>query len=200
MELWAIEYQLVNSAPEYVFDWLKNNVEDDHVFGERTRQKLEVALMARNDKLINLGLALYSEVSLTGYELFKSEDPVIKRAALSGRSIKSKLLEKDWVFKKSIIAELLEDDKQRNLSNTNDGTEVTLLHELLKNKFIPVKLLKSIYDKSGFFSDIDEETWIRLVGLTTRNKRKNITSKCLQCNLQYKIFKTVLCFFLLTYV
>ena len=26
MELWAIKYQLVNAAPEYVFEWLKHNV------------------------------------------------------------------------------------------------------------------------------------------------------------------------------
>jgi hypothetical protein len=26
MESWAVEYQLENAAPEYVFEWLKSNV------------------------------------------------------------------------------------------------------------------------------------------------------------------------------
>ncbi|MGB2247413.1 MAG: hypothetical protein ACPH3N_07070 [Alcanivorax sediminis] len=110
MELWAIEYQLVNAAPEYVFEWLKNNVVETHILGDEKRDQLENSLLSRNEKLINLGLALYGEVPSVGYSLFKSDDPTIKRAALSGRSVRPIFLDESWVLNDDVIPALLEEE------------------------------------------------------------------------------------------
>ena len=75
MEMLAIEYQLVNASPEYVFDWLKNNVVEKHILGDESRDQLENSLLLRNENLINLGLALYGEVPSIGYKLFKQGHP-----------------------------------------------------------------------------------------------------------------------------
>ena len=176
MELWAIEYNLVNATPEYVFEWLKNNVDEKR---DEERDKLENALLSRNEKLINLGLALFGEAPSVGHKLFKSTDLIIKRATLAGRSIQSRLLEKSWVMNDDVIPVLLEKEKQNNKSENNDYNDDnddnddkrSLLHELLNNKFLPSGLLEAVYEKSGYFSDIDDDLWISLVTMTVGNER-----------------------------
>lgn len=170
MKLWAVEYQLVNAAPEYVFEWLKNNVIENHQFGDDDRTSLEQSLLARNNKLINLALALYGEVPSIGYGLFNTNDPVIKQAALSGRSLRPIFLDKSWAFNNDVIPALIEDEMQQSENGAAyDGK--TLLHELLNNKFIPSNLLEAAYEKSGPFSEIDEDLWIKIVAMTARNER-----------------------------
>ena len=170
MELWAIEYQLVNATPEYVFEWLKNNVVEKHTLGDEKRDQLETALLSRNDKLISLGLALYGEVPSVGYTLFKSGDPIIKRAALSGRSVRPIFLDESWTLNDDVIPVLIEEEKQNNQSE-NDDDEITPLHELLNNKFLPSEILEAVYEKSGHFSEVDENLWISLVAMSARNER-----------------------------
>lgn len=170
MELWAIEYQLVNAAPEYVFEWLKNNVVEKNLLGDEKRDQLENSLLSRNEKLINLGLALYGELPSIGYKLFKLDDSIIKRAALSGRSVRPVFLDESWVLNDDVIPVLLEEEKQNNQSD-NNGDGITLLHELLKNKFLPDELLEAVCEKSGCFSSVDDDLWINLVAMTARNER-----------------------------
>lgn len=170
MELWAIEYQLVNASPENVFEWLKNNVVEKHTLGDEKRDQLENTLLSRNKKLINLGLALYGEVPSVGYTLFKSDDPIIKRAVLSGRSIRPIFLDESWVLNDDVIPVLIEDEKKNNKSESDDDG-ITLLHELLNNKFLPSGILEAVYEKSGHFSDVDENLWISLVAMSVRNER-----------------------------
>jgi hypothetical protein len=170
MELWAIEYQLVNAAPEYVFEWLKNHVVEKHTFRNEKRDQLESSLLARNKKTINLGLARYGEVPSVGYSLFKSDDPIIKRAALSGRSVRAVFLDESWVLNDDVIPALLEEERKNEQSETDDDGN-TLLHELLSNKFLPSEILEAVYEKSGHFSDVDENLWISMVAMSARNER-----------------------------
>jgi hypothetical protein len=170
MELWAIEYQLVNAAPEYVFEWLKNNIVEKHTLGDESRDQLEKSLLSRNEKLINLGLALYGEVPTVGYSLFKSDDPIIKRAALSGRSVKPIFLDESWILNDDVIPALLEEERKNEKSETDDDG-ITLLHELLSNKFLPSEILEAVYEKSGHFSDVNENLWISMVAMSARNER-----------------------------
>jgi len=170
MESWAIEYQLVNAAPEYVFEWLKNNVVEKHTLGEEKRDQLENSLLSRNGKLINLGLALYGEVPSVGYSLFKSDDPTIKRAALSGRSVRPIFLDKSWVLNDDVLSVLLDEERQNAKSETADDG-ITLLHELLNNKFLPSEILETVYEKSSHFSDVDDNLWISMVAMSAGNER-----------------------------
>ena len=170
MELWAIEYQLVNAAPEYVFEWLKNNVVEKHTLGDKKRDQFENTLLSRNEKLINLGLALYGESASVGHTLFKSDDPIIKRAALSGKSVKPVFLGDSWTLNDDVIPVLIEEEKKNNQPESDDDG-ITLLHELLNNKFLPSEILEAVYEKSGHFSNVDENLWISLVAMTARNER-----------------------------
>jgi len=169
MEMWAIKYQLVNAAPEYVFEWLKNNLVEKHNYGEN-RDEFENSLLSRNDKLINLGLALYGESPSVGYLLFKSDDLIVKRAALSGRSLRPIFMDKSWALNDDVLPVLLEEERKKEQAKTDDDG-ITLLHQLLINKFLPSEILEALYEKSGQFSDVDEDLWIRMVGMSARNER-----------------------------
>lgn len=176
MELWAVEYQLVNASPEYVFEWLKDNVVEKHSLDDK-RDKLEEALLSRNEKLINLGLALYGVVPAIGYKLFKLDDSVIKRAVLSGRSVHPGFIEKSWVLNQDVIPLLLEEAKKKSVEYDGDdfySNEESFLHVLLNNKFIPSDIIEAVFEKSAPFNDIDDDLWIELVAMTVNNERLSI--------------------------
>ncbi|MED5530691.1 MAG: hypothetical protein VYA99_10100 [Pseudomonadota bacterium] len=170
MELWAVEFQLVNSAPEFVFEWLKSNPIEKHKYENGNRDRLEHSLLSRNEKLINLGLALYGETPSVGYSLFKSGDQNIKRAALGGRSVSPIFLDESWVFNDDVIPALLEEERKTE-NNENDDDRVSLLQQLLGNKFLPAEVLVALYKKTGHFSDVDENLWISMVAMSARNDR-----------------------------
>lgn len=164
MEPWAVEYRLLNASPEYVFDWLEKNTVDYH------RVQLEESLLARNDNLINLGLALYASSPSVGYALFKSDDLTIKRASLCGMSVVRELFGESWVINDDVLPFLLEEEKLKKHSVVYENNK-TLLHELFNNKFLPVQILEAVYEKTGVFSDIDDDLWVRLVAMTAKNER-----------------------------
>ena len=168
MESWAVEYQLENAAPEYVFEWLKSNVLEKRNLGQE-RDQLENTLLSRNDKLINLGLALYCDTPLVGHTLFKSNDQIIKRAALSGTSVKEKILETSWTLNDDVIPVLLDEYNQKNQPESDDL--ISLLKALLSNKNLPSEILEAVYERSGHFSEVDKKSRIRLVGMTVGNER-----------------------------
>ncbi|WP_269621310.1 hypothetical protein [Zhongshania sp. BJYM1] len=175
MELWAIEFQLVNSAPEHVFEWLKANVVEQHLIGDEKRDLLENSLLARDEKLINLGLALFGEVPSVGYKLYQSGDSILKRAALSGRSVKPIFLDDSWILNDDVLPALLDEERHRRESKGVD--ESGLLPELLSSKHIPSGILENVYEKSGCFSDVDTDLWLALIAMTVRNERLAVPYK-----------------------
>jgi hypothetical protein len=173
MELWAVEYKLSNASQEYVFDWLKDNQVEDHDWGN-DREKLEESLLARNDNLINLGLALYANEPAIGYKLYRSGDSVLRRAVLSGRTIRGRAAN-SWVLNDDVIPDLIEAERQRAASDKHDDffddDGISLLRELLQNPSIPDHLLEAVFKKSDPFSDLDDDLWVKFVHMTCMNKR-----------------------------
>jgi hypothetical protein len=173
MELWAVEYKLSNASQEYVFDWLKENQVEEPTWGN-DRKKLEESLLARNDNLINLGLALYSGEPAIGYKLYRSGDSVLRRAVLSGRTIRGRAAN-SWVISDDVIPDLIEAERQRAASDKHDDffddDGISLLHELLQNPSIPDHLLEAVFKKSDPFSDLDDDLWVNFVYMTCKNKR-----------------------------
>ena len=167
MELWAIEYKLANASPEYVLEWLQDNVTKENFVSEE-RESLENALFSRNEKLINLGLALFGSVQSIGYRLFKSEDMVIKRASLAGRSISFGQMSDHWVMFDDVIPVLIQDAEE---NRSRDVDETPLLQELLQNPKLPDEVFESLYEKTGHFSKLSDRLWMNLVFFTTRNER-----------------------------
>jgi len=164
--MWKLEYELINASPEYVFHWLKENQVEAHDWGN-DRLSLEKSLLARDNNLINLGLALYAEESDIGYALYRMSDLALKRAALSGRSVNPRLLSKSWVLNDDVIPALI-----KGLSSDNKNEEEKcLLNELFQNPLIPDDLLEAVFKKSDIFSDIDHNLWLHILAMTSQNKR-----------------------------
>lgn len=166
MEIWQTEYQLLNSSPEFVYEWLESNVRDKVTLGEYSRDELEEKLLAKNHPLINLGLAMYAESSTVGYQLYQSGDEVIKKASLSGRSVLPEFLDDSWVVNEDVLPCLLKDDFSEGDSQ--------LLAAALTNKYLPDDILESLFNKTELFSDITDDTWLRLIVLSAKNKRLSI--------------------------
>jgi hypothetical protein len=165
VEVWQTEYQLLNSSPEFVFDWLKSNLRGKVQvrFGEGGRDELEEKLLAKSNPLINLGLALYAESSSVGYQLYQSGDDVIKKASLSGRSVLPDFLDDSWIVNDDVIPSLLNGDLSEGKSQ--------LLGAALENENLPDGILESLFDKTELFSEVDDDTWLRLIVLSSKNKR-----------------------------
>lgn len=172
MEQWALEYQLVNASPEFVFEWLKEKTEEEQYGVDR--EGLEKLLLARNDKLINLGLALFCKTPDVGYKLFSGarttvvvtsnetseqpQDSAIKKAALSGRSVKDSY-SAGWLINEDVLPKLL------------SGWDEELLRVLLSNPSIPDEILIDIFERNGVFKDLSKDKWVLLVGWVGSNER-----------------------------
>lgn len=158
-----VTYQLLNSSPEAVFEWLKNNAPTS---GSRIwyedRDDLEDALRKRSDNLINLGLALYGWCPSTGRELFKSEDEQIKKAALQGTTVYKEVLSDSWIQDEGFLQNLL--------TLWNDE----LLSSLFGNSNIPDELLIQLYERTAPFDSLSEENWTTLIIFTIKNPRLSL--------------------------
>ncbi|MFQ2489840.1 hypothetical protein ACK31S_17855 [Aeromonas caviae] len=172
MDGWVVKYQLLNSSAEYVFEWLKSTADENgklSVFLGEDREVLEFALLARNENLINLGLALFCLSPSVCFQLYKSGDHTIKRAVLSGLSLNGSLDEfghEAWVITKSVIPELI-----YSIEKNNSDDDFQLISSVLCNKKIPDEILLSLYKKEGLFSNVSDELWLDLLWCSINNPR-----------------------------
>lgn len=174
MDVWAIKYQLLNSSPEYVFDWLKLNTEDGNKwsFISDERESLEEALLSQNNKLINLGLALFCLTPSIGLSLYNAGDHVIKKAALSGLSVKRAIGHEEWILNESVIPHLLQKlTKGEDSEDDVDSEHFELMRTILTNKNIADEVLTSLYKKDAIFSNIDDDLWLSLLFASLGNER-----------------------------
>ena len=139
MDAWAVKYQLLNSSAEYVFEWLKSKSNEENElpdFISDDREVLECALLARGDDLINLGLAFFCLSPLVGFQLYKNGDYSIKRAALSGLSVKRVLGHEEWVLESSALPEIIS-----RFEEGNSDDDFNLIRAAISNKNIPDEVL-----------------------------------------------------------
>lgn len=172
MDAWAVKYQLLNSSAEYVFEWLKSKADEkckSSNFLSEDRDDLECALLARNESLINLGLALFCLSPSVGFQLYKSGDHTIKRAVLSGLSLSESLEKfghKAWIITESVIPELIS-----RVERNNSDDDFQLISSVFGNKNIPDDILLSLYKKEGLFSNVSDELWLDLLWSSINNPR-----------------------------
>lgn len=168
MDAWAVKYQLLNSSAEYVFEWLKSKSDEkckSYNFLSEDRDDLECALLARNESLINLGLALFCLSPSVGFQLYKSGDHTIKRAVLSGLSLRT-FGRKASIITESVIPELIS-----RVEKNNSDDDFQLISSVLGNKNIPDDILLSLYKKEGLFSNVSDELWLDLLWCSINNPR-----------------------------
>jgi len=128
-------FRLVNSPPCEVFNWLEENkaTKKKSIF-DTDREELEKALIARNEPLINLGLALFGFEGNTGITLFQIEDKIIKKAVLAGTTVGSKLGD-SWI------------ERSGELNSLLDKFDEELLVPLISNENIKDSLLSTVISK-----------------------------------------------------
>ena len=165
MEDWAVEYQLINSSAEHAFGWLKDNQKDDVLLAE-SREDLEKALLAKDDNLINLGLALFGASPEVGHTLFISGGTVIKRAALAGRTVRGVYFNKSWVLKEDVLPALLS-----KIGKGDDEANDELLHALFNNPLVDDDILIKLFERKEPYDSLDDDKWLRLIARTVRNDR-----------------------------
>ena len=92
-------YKLEHSSPEYVYGWLEENAlsHSEYNGNAEDRENLENKLLELNHPLINLGLAKFGYEGSTGSKLFKTGDTPIKKAVLSGSTIRSVIFD-NWLI------------------------------------------------------------------------------------------------------
>lgn len=152
-------YRLTHTSQEAVYSWLENNrpKQDKSLFGD-DRKALENSLLLRDEPLIKIGLALFGFEAETGLKLYRESDELIRKAVLSGPTIRSGHGD-SWVESEGILNELL------------DSKNIDLLGALLSNPGIDDKLLVDLFEKDGSFEKIDDAFWFELVLKATSNHR-----------------------------
>jgi len=153
-------YRLTHASQEAVYSWLEDNQpKTDETIFSSDRVGLESALLSRDEPLVKLGLALYGYEQKTGSELYKRSDELLKKAVLSGTTIRRSLIGDSWVVSEGIMTELL------------DAKNSGLLGALLSNPFVDDDLLIDLYEKKDCFEILCDEFWRELIAHTLTNIR-----------------------------
>ncbi len=160
-------YWLSHASADVVFKWLRENMSKYHDasiteihYSVKIAEEIEKVLVERHEPLINLGLALYANLSgETALSLFRNGDRTIKKAVLAGPSVAGRVFSRTWLHE--VLKEILEsfDDEQE------------LLESFLLNKFIPDSLLVSLYERGAPFESLTDEQWLIAIRRTTSNSR-----------------------------
>ncbi|MDE0185222.1 MAG: hypothetical protein OXP71_07155 [Candidatus Poribacteria bacterium] len=155
-------YWLSHSSPDAVFEWLSNQDHKDSYHQE----EIEKSLIARNEPLINLGLALWGYEAKTGAHLFKNGDRTIKKAVMSGRSIQHQ-------FRGGLVFQVKEWEGVLNRLLDSFDENLDILESYLSNEFIGDKLLVALYERQTPFDELTDEQWLKAIGRTISNPRLN---------------------------
>ena len=145
-------HRLLHSTPDEVFKWLEESLSNRH----SPIPELERALLDRKLPLITLGLALFGRDQYVVAEIYNSGDNTLKKAVLSGVSVKS--YSECWVRSSGLLENLVE--------NKN----IVLLVSFLRNKHIPEDIYLNLFDQKGEFKDLEQEYFLDLLGTAKSNE------------------------------
>ena len=109
---------------------------------EKQRVFPKPQICAKNHNLINLALALYGDTPDVGYQLYKSSDKVIQRAALSGSTIWSDIFEKSWILNDDVLPKLITD------------WDEDLLQALFGNQHINDDILVDLFERKDTYNSL----------------------------------------------
>ena len=191
--------RLLLSSPETVYQELKKYSESQQRFFS-SRDEIEQALFCRNEKLINLGLAQYAGCKEIVIKLYADSNMpevnpqdaefarAIKVACLSNQNILS-TIDRESIFDvrqlieetQEILAAVEEPKwpdtisreylKSRKLYSSNVANAFSAISALLTNPKIPTDILKTLYERTADFADIDTDLWLSLVSISSDNQR-----------------------------
>jgi len=153
---------LSHAAPESVYAWLKANAGESGLFTSPFPDELLTALLARNDPIINHGVASVATKPEILRNLWKSGDRAV-RNAIAGNPYRDQgilsifLLDRhEWAEQDELIAALQQGD-----------------HDFVKlwctNPTLNFKELKEAFAREGIYEKLSEEHWVPVIywaGLT----------------------------------
>jgi hypothetical protein len=145
-----IAFQLSNSQPEAVFEWLKNNLPTKlNRFGN-DRNKLEVTLLRLNNPLIKMGLARFGLDKEVAKEIFATGEPLLRKAVISGPSISNHF--RSWLDELNVVKSLLAENNKE------------LLFSLLSSTYLPFSIFEDLYERRGDFKGLEDDFFMDLIG------------------------------------
>ena len=155
-------YWLVHASADIVFEWLRENKSLERF--DASKEEIEKNLIERNEPLINIGLALYTDLSYsskTALSLFRSGDRTIKNAMLAGPSVRGLINNPlgSNVWLSEILKELIEPFDEESLK------------VLLSNESLSSTLLVDLYERQAPFEYLTDQQWLMAIGYTTSNPR-----------------------------
>lgn len=184
-----LKYWLSHASADTVFKWLRE--------WRSCPFSCREALFARNEPLINLGLALWVYDNKIAEQLFRNGDWTIKRAVLEGPSVRTRETRYDWgpnswVESSGVLEEILEsccneccDESWNALAsfllnkfvrgyipeglNESCVESWQLLKSFLCNKHIPGEILAYLYQRSGPFEILRDHHWVTAIECTVSN-------------------------------
>jgi hypothetical protein len=186
-----LEAELMSSAPEHVFAWLRRRADapDEEACGGD--DQLEAALLSRNSDLVDLGLAQYGRSVAVVRELFRRDcgkerqealllplpdDPASNRPkALRLAALSNRVFAKRPWWSEALPQSLF--GLERHSMNLDPIREFVIaasddeLNALFKNPSVDTGILMRLYWKFEPFDSLSEEEWQRLIKATIGNPR-----------------------------
>jgi hypothetical protein len=145
-----IAFQLSNSQPEAVFEWLENNLPKKVTPFGNDRHELEVTLLRLNNPLVKMGLARFGIDKEVAKEIYATGEPLLRKAVISGPSISAHF--RSWLDELNIVKSLLAENNKE------------LLFSLLSSTYLPFSIFRDLYERRGDFKDLEDEFFLDLIG------------------------------------
>lgn len=166
-----LEAELMNSAPEYVYAWLKTRAEAPSSSAPGG-DGLEQSLLTRGSNLIDLGLACYGVSIDVVRKLFDREprdeaEQLLRLAVLSNRALVKRtllrpiptlLVSKTWPNEEAV----------KELVTSASAEEIVALFQ---NPTIDDSLLREAFARDGACASVTDERWLWLVAASVGNPR-----------------------------
>lgn len=166
--------RLLASAPDAVFDDMRRSAETlGRLSLSRGDEKLEFALVQRQEHLIDLALAQFgtskavvSPLLEEGLATASSPGDSLRRRGLRVACYANEHL--DFIRSHGLLDKLATEETKARILADGDLDEVAVL---LRNPFVGDVALADLYRKSGPFEKLTDERWCQLVELAADNPR-----------------------------
>jgi hypothetical protein len=150
---------LSHAAPESVYAWLKANAGESGLFTSPFPDELLTALLARNDPIINLGVASVATKPEILRNLWKSGDRAVRNAIAGNPYRDQRILflgQHEWAEQDELIAALQQGD-----------------HHFVKlwctNPALNFNELKEAFAREGIYEKLSEEHWMPVIYWALQN-------------------------------
>jgi hypothetical protein len=189
-----LEAQLVNSSPEYVYEWLRSHAEGQKAVDDLD-EEAEKALLMRQQPLVDLGLARYGGSQEVLRRLFrestassssdaessfhserglwihgKSSATSAARLAVLTNQIVNRAHFVAWGGSRDTLPVFLFNNDEELQAFLANATNLELA-ALLRNPNIDDDFLASLFDHAKWFANLEESRWRLLIAACTRNPR-----------------------------